>query len=189
MQELIAAVQRTTNRGRIARINLRAVTEMGVHMMQRLRQNQPTRTWTPTVDPPRYTREEHIAISRGWRGPRSGSTAQGHAVVEIGNVSGHIDVQRTGRSPNSLTARQSFWLRPETVRNSEMKARLERRVATGKHPIVTLMRTQRKSRMPPWGGQDFVEKSAREEAGWMQRLFITAGREAAHGPLREFFEG
>jgi hypothetical protein len=127
----------------------------------------------------------------GWHGPIA--TREGHgAVAKIWNESEHIDVQRTGYDPYVIYGWQAFWLGPPLrwpILNDKVKRSMAAKVARGQFPIHRTILTDRRVRMEPWGGSDFVARAADAVRPRMTSIFRRHGKRMAYDPLRRFFRG
>lgn len=182
LHQLIAAIRATVDSDRIEDIGISVASQLQGMYLASLRQYAPWPEKAPPIDPPRFTRPEHTAISdpNSWEHSMQVNRAEDMVQLRalIGNTSEHVEVQRTGRGdyrvPRSGARAQTFWLEDR------------RGLGLDGEGLVTLGVTQG-HRMRPWGGSDFVGRAAEARSSDAAALFRRQMRALLFEPLRTAF--
>lgn len=185
--ELISAIRDVANQDRISAATMQAVDRQQRVVYGTLLGNTPRKTGATHVS----TGHSHTAIQDGWRKDRSRKIRRG-AKMSISNSSEHIDVQRFGtikkkyqiplnptRGFHTPGGRLEFWLGAPLkwpVRKAKFRKPGFVNMALVEHPGIR-----------PWGGSDFVERTARDVIPAMKTEAFAASEKIAFEPLKRFF--
>ena len=171
------------SRSTVARFAAGAVKDVAIRHLKRLTpfKTQETHMTTGHTD--------HTSIMDGWVEDLPIMTVNGVANAKITNVSEHIDWQRDGIEGGytmQVPERQAmyFWIGPPLKWPVVNPDRFYFGAQGG---FATLQKVERKQRVDPWGGSDFVERAAREGRHEMDRRFGQWVGDTIFASIEEFF--